>query len=84
MSLDFITASKIKEAESKWEQTSKRLALMEEQLIRETRPEERFRMEHEINEMKEDRQKIELELAELQKGASPAASQSTPEQESSS
>ncbi|WPD21730.1 MAG: CHAT domain-containing protein [Candidatus Electrothrix scaldis] len=84
MSLDFITAAKIKEAESKWEQISKSLALREEQLVLETRPEERFRMEHEISRMKQDREEVEKELAELQKGASPAANQSTPEQEPSS
>ncbi|WP_339138615.1 MAG: CHAT domain-containing protein [Candidatus Electrothrix sp. GW3-4] len=77
MSLDFITAAKIKEAESKWERISKRLALVEEQYNAETRAEERFRMESDIARMKQERQQVEQELAELQGGGS------APEQEPS-
>ncbi|MCI5159209.1 MAG: ATP-binding protein, partial [Candidatus Electrothrix sp. AUS1_2] len=66
MSLDIIVA-KIKEAESKWEQISKKLAFMEEQRVLETRPEERFRIEHEIKRMKQERQELEQTLKELHK-----------------
>ncbi|MCI5123877.1 MAG: CHAT domain-containing protein [Candidatus Electrothrix sp. AR5] len=76
MPLDFIIAAKIEEAQKKWEQISKRLALMEEQLILETRAEERFRLESEINRMKQERQQLEQELAKLQAGNTTADSDS--------
>ena len=65
MSPDFITAAKIKEAKDKWEQISRKLAFMEEQQLLETRPEERYRIEHDISRMKEERQQVEHELKEL-------------------
>lgn len=81
MALDFITTAKIKAAETKWEQISRRLAFMEEQQVLETRPEERFRREHEISRMKQERQQLEQELAELQGGGSTTTRHSMPEQE---
>lgn len=74
MPLDFMTKAKIEEAQKKWEQISERLTLMEEQQILETRAEERFRLENEINRMKQERQQLEQELAELQAGSAIAGS----------
>ncbi len=77
MPLDFITKAKIEKAQKKWEQISKNLALMEEQQILETRAEERFRLESEINRMKQKRQQLEQKLAELQAGDSTAYNSSS-------
>ncbi|WPD24817.1 MAG: tetratricopeptide repeat protein [Candidatus Electrothrix scaldis] len=73
MSLDYLTETKIKEAEDKWEQMTKRLALLEKDQILETRSEERLRREGDISRMKEERQQIEQELKELHAQKEPQA-----------
>ncbi|XCN71751.1 MAG: CHAT domain-containing protein [Candidatus Electrothrix aestuarii] len=83
MSFDF-NAIKIEEAKKKWGEINDKLSRLEKQRVQETRAEEIFRLEQLIKKEKEERQQLEQELAELQKGGSPAASQSTPEQEPSS
>ncbi|XCN71463.1 MAG: tetratricopeptide repeat protein [Candidatus Electrothrix aestuarii] len=73
MSLDYLTETKIKEAEDKWEQMTKRLALLEKDQILETRSEERLRREGDISRMKEERQQVEQELKELHAQKEPQA-----------